>query len=287
MSAVRGGARRIMGWGFAVLAASGPSGCARAPFRCVARPAVAAPLARVNQPLHFEFSAPVEPASIDAGGLRVVRADDGGAVRGRWRCDGTTVTFEPAAPRASDLADVALVPGSRIRIEAIGLPRLVALRSREGAALAEGFVLELAAAPATADFAHRPATELFFDPCPGPPALRSEPARLAAGHLRLQFSEPLDPRTVATTRFWLHGPWSRNSHPTDNPSMTATLVENDDEAVIELALGTDALPAPLDPSLRLELRLEPADGLRDLGGHPLEQNGRPFYPYVKVEFAGR
>ena len=266
-----------------VLLGAGVHGCAREPFRCTTPLPQGEPLARLNEPLRLDFSATVDPASVAAGSVRALRRGDGAELPGRWRCDGVTLTFVPAAPTRVDLADAAFAPGSDVQVEVVGLPRMVALRALTGEALASGFTLRRPVAARSGDWRLAPTAELFCDPRPGPPELVTRTARFAAGRIELCFSEPLDPRTLAAARFRLHGPWSRESHPADNPDMAATLVANGEAAVVALELRPgSALPMPVDAATPLELRFEPKDALRDLGGAALAQNGGPFYPYIPV-----
>ncbi len=278
---------RVRRLALAIPLAAGAIGCSREPFRCVTPLANGERLVRLNEPLRLDFSAPVDPASVAAGAVRAVRDGDGVALAGRWRCEGATLTFVPAAPTRADLADAAWAPASVIRVEVVGLPRLVALRSGSGEGLAEGFTLRRPVAGRPADWHAAPAAELFCDPRPGPPELVTRTARLVAGRIELRFSEPLDPRTLAAARFRLHGPWSRESHPDDNPDMAATLLENGEAAVVALELRSGTtLPMPVDAATPLELRFEPKDALRDLVDAALAQNGGPFYPYIPVVVGG-
>jgi hypothetical protein len=257
--------------------------CGRQPFSCLTPPRDGVVLDHLNEPLRLDFSAPIDPASVASGAIRLVHDGDGTPVRGRFRCEGATLTFVPEAPAAPDLSDAAFLPGARVKLEVTGLPRLTALRSLSGEGLATGFTERRPALPRARDWITAPCAELFVDPVPGPPELLSRTARLVGGRITLRFSEPLDPRTVAAARFRLHGPWSRESHPAENPDLAATLAENGTAAELHLSLrSAEALPMQVDAATPLELRFEPRDALRDLAGAALQQNGGPFYPYVPV-----
>lgn len=272
----------------AALAALLLCGCAREPFALREAPDPGKAL-RLNEPIVLSFSRAIAPGSRLPSSLRLVHASDGRDVAGCWRVDGATATFAPTPPCAPDLADAAFAPGEELVLELVGLPRMTALRSQDGAGLAAGATWRLVALPATAHWQERPAPELFVDPLPGPPALLTRPARLEGDRLVLRFSEPLDPRALARARFWLHGPWSRASDPSDNPRMTARRIDAQGETVVELTLDpATPLPMPLAPGSadELSLRLEP-ELLQDLGGAPLMQNGKLVDPWVRVEVARR
>ncbi|MSR45954.1 MAG: hypothetical protein EXS13_02615 [Planctomycetes bacterium] len=259
----------------ALCATSSLAGCRREPFRFIVLPVAPSGGLELNAPIVVTFTKPVEPGSVAAGGMRLLAESDGAPIRGAWRVDGTTATFHPLPPCAADLSDAALPAGGRVRVELVGLPRMTALRSSDGVALEEGATVLLSVRA-------RDATTLFIDPMPGAPRLETRPARLIDGRIVLRFSEPLDPRTLAEARFWLHGRWSRESRPTENPLMDARLIANSPVAVVELG-GPAQLPMQLVAGARCEVRFEPANGLRDLVGLALADNGKPFYPFVDVE----
>ncbi len=260
--------------------------CAPTPLKVVAAiPGHGAGL-RLNEAIVITFDRPLEPGSLTADAARLVRGQDGGVVAGRFLVEGATLRFEPRVPCAADLHDAPFAPGENLRLELIGLPRLVGVRALDGSALDGGVALAVTAVTTVVDWRTAPLATLFVDPQPGPPELLTRPARLTQGRIVLRFSEPLDPRGLAAAHFWLHGPWSRASHPSENPGMSARLVENTGNAVVELELAAGVpLPSPLAVGESCDLRLEP-DSLRDLGGASLVQNGRLADPYVRVEVAG-
>ena len=250
----------------ALLAAAG---CLRgAPLELASHDAGSAGGARLNQPIVLTFSARIDPGSVRAETIRVVRARDGAAVPGRLAVAETIVTFSPKAACRADLTDGGFQPGERYRVEVPGLPRLAAVRSIDGALLEGGvtFEFETVAAAVTA-----PAAELFVDANPGAGTHFQPSVLLVDGRARLRFSKPLDPRSVPEASFWFRGPWTNTAHAKMDPRFHATLVENDGEAVIELAID-DALPIALDPQgmgYNVAVDLEK---LREISGVPLTKD---------------
>src|SRR6185369_734851 len=82
------------------------AGCARSgPLRLVALDCGSPDGARLNQPLVLRFSGPVDPGSVRATSVRVVRARDGAPAEGRFVVDGAIVTFLPRAPCRADRSE--------------------------------------------------------------------------------------------------------------------------------------------------------------------------------------
>jgi hypothetical protein len=243
------------------------AGCTRgAPLELLRYDAGPAGGARLNEPIVLAFSSPIDPGSVRAESVRVVRAGDGAAVPGRLTVAAASVTFAPKLACRPDLSDGGLHPGERYRVEVPGLPRLACVRSLDGALLDGGVSFEFATVAAACN---APAAELFVDPSPGVRPRFEPSVLLADGRARLRFSKPLDPRTVPETKFWFKGPWQLDALPKMNPLFKATLVENDGEAVIELAVE-GAPPIPLDPqekSYAVEVELSK---LREISGIDLK-----------------
>jgi Big-like domain-containing protein len=247
----------------ALLAAAG---CMRgAPLELLRHDAGPAGGARLNQPIVLTFDQPIDPGSVRAETIRVVRARDGAPVPGRLAVAETIVTFSPRAACCADLTDGGFQPGERYRVEVPGLPRLAGVRSIEGALLEGGVAFEFATVSAAVT---APAAELFVDANPGVKPRFEPSALLADGRARLHFSKPLDPRSVPEARFWFHGPWSKESQPKMDLRFKATLVENDVDAVIELAVD-EALPIPLDPAEKNYYVKVELSKLREISGAEL------------------
>ncbi len=286
-AAARLAPRRRTRWLVLAWLASLPGSCSPPPFTWVGASFGGVEGLRLNEPIVITFDRPLEPASVTPASARVVRSRDGSPVAGRMRVEGAALRFEPRPPCAADLSDLPFEPGEELRLELVGLPRLIAVRSADGCGLASGATWRIATRPAAGDWRRAPASELFVDPLPGPPELLSRPARMEGGTIALRFSEPLDPRALAGATFWLHGPWSRSAFPADNPTMVASLFERDGAGVVELTLAAGVRwPMPLTAEMVCDLRFEPREALRDLGGAPLAQNGRLPDLYVRVEVAG-
>lgn len=248
------------------------AGCARSgPLRLVACDCGSPDGAKLNQPLVLRFSGPVDPGSVRATSIRVVRARDGAPVEGRFAVDGAIVTFLPRAPCRADLADGAFQRGEGYRVEVPALPVLACVRAAAGELLDRGGAADFTITNAPVD---APAERLFFDAGPGVAGQLDPAARLAGDRARIRLSEPIDPRSVADAAFWFHGPWTTESRPELDPRFRATLVENDVDAVVELVLAgppPDALESreKRNPKERdYEVEIEKGK-LRDLSGAPL------------------
>ena len=248
--------------------------CQRAEFVCERCSAAGQTGWRLNEPVVLEFSAPVEPGLVSAEAVRVYAVEHGRPVPGRFEVAGPVVRFWPRHPTRPDGADAGLQPGMEYGIEVPGLPRVGAIRDREGRLLAAGFQARFSTRPPLAD---PQASELYIDPQPGePPTLMTTHLLLNPSGL-LEFSEPLQPAALAAARFRLQGPWDR----TGAPELTARLVANDPHARVELALE-EPLPAPAEADQDYWLLL-PVESLRDFGGMPLSTAREDAY--VAVTFA--
>lgn len=91
----------------------------------------------LNDAITVYFSEPVDPMSVTRDSF-AVHDSDGHPVRGRLRCDGTWVTFEPEAPLGADLQDGSLRPSREYRLVVLGYPRADGIRARSGRLLQEG-----------------------------------------------------------------------------------------------------------------------------------------------------
>lgn len=254
------GARRRAALAATLFAAAA---CTRvAPLELLRHDAGPARGTRLNEPIVLEFSAKIDPGSVRAETIRVVRARDGAAVAGRLSVDAAGVTFAPKVACRPNLSDGGFQPGERYRVEVPGLPRIACVRSLDGALLDGGAAFEFTTVAAASD---APAAELFVDANSGVVPHFQSSLLLVDGRARLRFSKPLDPRTVPEAKFWFKGPWHLDSRPRMDPLFKATLLENDVEAVIELAID-QAPPIPLDPlekSYEVEVELSK---LRELSG---------------------
>jgi len=247
------------------------AGCARSgPLRLVALDCGSPDGARLNQPLVLRFSGPVDPGSVRATSVRVVRARDGAPAEGRFVVDGAIVTFLPRAPCRADLSDGAFQRGESWRVEVPALPVLACVRAAGGELLDRGGAAGFTVTSAPVD---APAEQLFFDADPGVAGRLDPAARLVGDRTRIHLSKPIDPRSLADTVFWFHGPWTLDARPKVDPKFRATLVENDVDAVIELALAGPP-PEPFEPKEKRDPKerdyeVEFENGkLRDLSGAP-------------------
>jgi len=241
------------------------AGCARGgPLRLVACDCGSPDGAKLNQPIVLRFSGPVDPGSVRATSIRVVRARDGAPVPGRFAIDGAIVTFLPRVPCLPDLSDVAFQRGESYRVEVPALPVLACVRALDGDLLDGGGASSFRITDAPLD---APAERLFFDAAPGVAARQELATTLVGDRARIRLSKPIDPRTLADAVFWFRGPWTLTARKEVDPKFRASLVENDVEAVIELVLATPP-PVPLEASEK-SYEVECDNGkFRDLSGAP-------------------
>ncbi len=239
--------------------------CARGePLRLVACETGAPDGARLNQPIVLRFSGAVDPGSVRAASVRVVRERDGAPAAGRLKVDGAVVTFLPRGPCRPDLSDGGFQRGERYRVEVPALPVLACVRAANGGLLDRGGAFPFTVTDAPVD---APAERLFFDADPGVAAQKELAATLRGDRAFVRISRPLDPRSLADAAFRFEGPWSVSSRPTINPLFQAQLVENDREAVIELVV-VGPPPMPLEPREKEYQAAFENGKLRDLSGVP-------------------
>jgi len=151
----------------------------------------------------------------------------GAPLPGVFSIDGGTVSFHPRLPCRPDLADAALQPGRRYRVEVRAPPALCTLRSARGQVLARGFVGWFETAGA--DLPLR-----WFEPedATRPRAAASLAGSAREGVLELVLDGPIDPRALSRVQFRLGVEW--RSAPDDLPMLPALLVANDGGARIRL-----------------------------------------------------
>lgn len=90
----------------------------------------------LNEPLVFDFSHEVDPASVTSRSLRVELAD-GTRARGQTRVEGKRIVFEPAPVLSPELNDGGYLPGQRYRATLLGFPAPDGLRATTGEPLRE------------------------------------------------------------------------------------------------------------------------------------------------------
>ena len=264
-------------------------GCAPEPFALRSIEAGTPGSGRLDEPLRFTFNDDVDPGSVNAAALRVVRVGDGGEVSGSLAVSGSVVVFTPRLPCEPSRLDGGFLPAERYRLELPGRPRLRTLRGLELGALDRGSssLFETARLEGGHDaLASSPPAALYVDPKPGAPEVASSAATWTSadgGVLTLRFTEPLDPAALRRGRFRLGGPWSLSALAADDPLLKARLIENQSEARVEF---TPVEPLQRQPVAgdRCWLELDPA-ALIDFGGNTLVQSGHVPDRRVPVEFA--
>jgi len=157
------------------------------------------PPVSLDGPLRVEFNLPLL-GPIRQGSVRIL-GPGGRQVSGlEFQVSGRFLSLIPRLPRNQDLKDGSLLPGAVYRIELAGIPRLAALRSGGGAALAGTRSLPFQVAASTDP-------ELFSGAGTRPGPLRLRLASGGAtpllpgpdGNWRIPLSGPVDPRTLAFT----------------------------------------------------------------------------------------
>src|SRR5262245_36811408 len=153
----------------------------------------------LNRVLRFDFSAPLDPSTIDPDAVQIRKGNTFGlAVTGKYVIQGETIFFEPHLPGLCDLSDAGFEPDTDYKVTLVGSPEELAIRNLVGDPLQKTLVFS---------FHTRIDTDpdLFEDEIPGvgPTVLSHTPANLAAevpvsqtNKVVLQFSENLDPCTV-------------------------------------------------------------------------------------------
>ena len=273
----------------------------------------------LNSALVWLFSEPVDPASVQSGGIRIEEVMEGERAgppaAGRFDVmPGGRVAFLPKLASKSDLSDGGLKPKRRYRVTVDGFPRASGLRSTQGHVLESRSVFHFTTATNSRDY--------FEDRTPGrAPIIRPEgdPQRITTGFgqvpavvldpsrkLVLLVDEPLRPDTVGTDTLSLRqfdslgrerripiqvrlknlefDPWAQSLLP-------ANYEFDEVGARIEVELK-----APLEPETLAILRIE--DRVTDFGGNPLqgpfatsfylveEPTGANANPTIVEEFLG-
>ncbi len=151
----------------------------------------------LDGPLRVEFNLPLL-GPVRQGSVRIL-GPEGRKVAGlEIQVSSRFLSLVPRLPRNQDLKDGSLLPGAVYRIELAGIPRLAALRSGEGAALAGTRYLSFQVADSTDP-------ELFSGAgtLPGPLRLRLAGGGASPllpgldGNWRIPLSSPVDPRTLS------------------------------------------------------------------------------------------
>lgn len=239
----------------------------------------------LNEELVFYFSEDLDRTSITSDSLRFLDPE-GAEVAGERVVRGSTLSFKPELPCASDLSDGGLRPGTSYRVVLGGFPRLDGIRSQAGELLSASLVLDFR----TASIGSSP---LFLDPFLGPFPLfplgmRSLPIEIEQGFIVLEHREALDPSSVPACRFAL----SHYLPGADVPQLVPTqlhLIRNKrNQALLLLEpLGAGGIVQRLQPG-RYYLEM-PGRELRTLGGRVVEPGWKLLEfvvrrPRIEVDF---
>jgi len=229
----------------------------------------------LNEELLFFFSDDLDPASVTSDSLRILD-ERGQPVDGERLVRGNALSFLPDLPRASDLSDGGLRPGSSYHVILGGFPRLDGIRSERGTLLSACLRLDFR----TADVGGT--SPLFLDPFVGPflfwpRGARTYPVELPDGRLILEYGEALDPSSVPRARFELSHYPPGSSEPVPIP-VQARLIENhrSHAALLLEPIGPAGAVESLPPD-RYYLRMPgrtfssgALPSLRTLGGRAVE-----------------
>ncbi|HKE02064.1 MAG TPA: Ig-like domain-containing protein, partial [Planctomycetota bacterium] len=267
----RAAALSVCGLILASLSAASCRPSPASPFRLVEFRQAGSESVRLNEPLVWFFDAPVDPASIQGGGIRVVEeaaSGEGKPVAGRFEVvQERRVRFVPRLASEPDLSDGGFRPGRRYAVVLDGFPRASGVRSTRGQVLDRTVRLRFAAIPATASdrspFEDRtPERGPFLTPerlSPGdPPTIIVD----ASGLVALESDEPIRPDTLESGAFTVRYVGNVGDSPGPSP-VPPKLANREDGARIEIRLRV-----PLEPNT--DALLEVSDRVTDLGGNPCE-----------------
>ncbi len=170
--------------GLSLLSASSESG--------VVLPAVGLFL---NERLIFEFSAPIDPTSVNEDTIQIRRRraenqEFAIPARGTFAVAGSTVTFVPDLPTQSDLSDSGFLRDTEYQIQLPSFPSFEVVKTISGDPLG---------ITTTTRFSTRLSDPLLSDPVPGPPAVRAIILDLNANGM---FEGDGDPATVEPEEFF-------------------------------------------------------------------------------------
>jgi hypothetical protein len=165
---------------------------------------------RLNEPLLFRFSLPVDPLSVNAGCL-TIRDEGGERARGRWAVSGKTVRFIPDPPEDVGLEGGGLRFGRRYSVVVAGYPTHGTVCSTRRHRIDEKSLFRFRAIGRDAATG---SGSPFVDPSPGTGPLlltvngRSIPDRGVEigrrGIFTMEFSEPLHPAGLHGSPIRLH-----------------------------------------------------------------------------------
>jgi hypothetical protein len=231
----------------------------------------------LNEPLVIRFNREIDCSSITRTTLDLFDAFHRQA-RGSWVVQGKNLRFVPCLPREPDCTDTGLLPGGNYTVHLKGFPAFNALRSTKGTLLNHDYVFTFQTVTGDAL-----STEWFVDPKPGfGPCLELindesfEPLNIkgmevpAGSELKLTFSEPIFPGSVAGSRAKVYIIWEDT-------------VDGEPLNLISRSIKEDPTGASL--GVQPEGGFEAGRSYKlfrfyldytDFGGNPIEDNGFNF-----------
>lgn len=243
----------------------------------------------LNDAITVYFSEPVDPMSVTSDSF-AVHDSDGHPVRGRLRCDGTWVTFEPEAPLGADLQDGSLRPARDYRLVVLGYPRADGVRARSGRLLQEGMRRSFRTASAETLPAGLPAPlrPVLADSRPfllRPSENGSVPIPIDDPRLHLHFTLPVLPTCLAPAAFAVtllqRGAAAGQFERIEPRSVRLLPLQPGDEfagSTVELTFGTEVRVHGSERTLRLQpddflgvQLVVGSNGLVDYAGRPVPQ----------------
>jgi hypothetical protein len=233
----------------------------------------------LNEDLDFFFSDELDRTSITQESVRI-SDEQGHSVEGAFRLREKVLSFQPELPRAGDLSDGGLKPGSRYRVVLGGFPRPDGIRSRTGTLLSATLVLSFETARLGGEH------PLFLDPFAGTKPLLPVSTNLGSGEpIRLECGEALDPTSVSGADFELSRFEGRGERVVIPLSARLKLNQRR-RAVLELEPERASLAASaLDPGVYY-LRMVDR-GLKTLGGRSVEPSWKDPQPLTLRVFGAQ
>jgi hypothetical protein len=232
---------------------------------------------RLNEPLLFRFTGPVDPTSVNSSTSSIVD-DRGVAARGTWSTAGTELRFLPDHPTGADSAGAGLAFGRNYRIVFAGYPMHGTVLSTDGRVLESKAEFEFSTL----------GREDARDPVPA-----ESPRLIAVDGIPLEeipyrgleippdegfvmeFSEPLHPASVLGGGLRLHGLDEEGVSPagTGIVALECSFVSGLHNRVVR------ARPIePLEPGRRYNLRSE-SIGFKDFGGNGMRVDSFNFIQF--------
>ena len=231
----------------------------------------------LNESLTFDFSHPIDPASVTSESVRIVD-QRGQRAAGEFRVDRNRIRFRPDPVLGAELADGGFRPGTRYTALIQGFPAPDGLRGRDGRPLARSVRWNFETAHLTEPRGqmfvdHTPLFGLRLHPGEALTTVRTDP------RVVLFCEEPVDPSTLRAEDFHFLTPAG------ERVDLQVRLLANHDHLVVRgrRALRTAAeielvCMAELSPGVH-SIRMAPDMELLDFGGNRVQ----PYSGTIEVD----